>query len=96
MTDELDSFLVEAKTINNVLKKNDLYSIDLLQIDTEGFDYSILCNIVFNICMPKVIRYEHLHMSMDQKNYIVNKLALLSYRLIIEDINMITILTIHK
>lgn len=56
---------VDCVTFKHLLKKHNIKKIDLLQIDTEGQDYNILKSIDFDIIKPKIIKYEHKHLSSD-------------------------------
>jgi FkbM family methyltransferase len=48
-------------TFTDLLNKHNVKRIDLLQIDTEGFDGEIICSIDFSRIRPKYIRYEEKH-----------------------------------
>jgi len=54
---------VLCESVENLIKKYCLNHIDLLQIDTEGYDYELLSGINLNQIRPKMIRYEHKHLS---------------------------------
>tara|TARA_B100000131_G_C18083321_1_gene599090 strand:+ start:530 stop:1240 length:711 start_codon:yes stop_codon:yes gene_type:complete len=51
-----------------IIKENNFNKIDLLQIDTEGYDAEIIAMFDFNKFSPKLIQYEHIHLSADEKN----------------------------
>lgn len=57
----VDKIFVKTTTINDIVKKYNLTHIDLLHVDTEGHDYTILMNYNFKI-KPKKILFEHKHM----------------------------------
>lgn len=62
---------VETKTFPSIMQSNYFPRFDLLQIDTEGFDYEILKMVDWAIFKPEVIIYEHRHLSKsDHKNSI--------------------------
>lgn len=48
-------------TFNDLLEKHKITKVDLLQIDIEGYDGQLLCNIDFNSVKPRFIRYEDRH-----------------------------------
>lgn len=52
---------VETTTINEIIREYNIKQIDLLDIDTEGHDYTILMGYNFEI-KPHKIRFEHSHM----------------------------------
>ena len=49
---------VSTKKLNNILEENDMYNIDLLSIDTEGSELSILSVLDFNKYKIDVITIE--------------------------------------
>lgn len=51
----------QSLTFNDLIEKYNIKNIDLLQIDTEGYDGEIICSIDFNKVRPKFIRYEDRH-----------------------------------
>lgn len=68
---DIEKYLIIEKikciTLNNLLNRYDVKKVDLLQIDTEGFDYTIIKSFNFNFIKPKIIRYEHKHLSKMKK-----------------------------
>jgi FkbM family methyltransferase len=60
-------------------------AIDLLQIDTEGFDYEIIRSIAFDQLRPPIIRYEHVLLSERDRNACLELLAGQGYRFLLED-----------
>lgn len=63
---EFDAHLIteEVSCISfaNLLKKYSVNKIDLLHIDTEGYDYEIIKLIPFETTPPQMIMYEHKHL----------------------------------
>lgn len=58
-------------TINNLFNKYTLSTIDILYIDTEGFDDQIIYNINFSKYHIPTIYYENLHIDRDKlRNYL--------------------------
>jgi FkbM family methyltransferase len=72
---------VECRTFLYLLKKYNLKKIDLLQIDTEGYDYQILKTFPFNILKPKLIIFEDRHLNENQKQKAKQLLISQGYRL---------------
>jgi len=68
-------------TFNNLLSKYKITKIDLLAIDTEGYDYEIIRTIPFERIKPKVIIYEHTHFNEIVKNECSEFLKSLGYKL---------------
>jgi FkbM family methyltransferase len=50
---------VDAITLETLFQDYNIKNIDLLQIDTEGFDYAILKMWDFSMFKPKIISFEH-------------------------------------
>jgi len=55
---DLEEELVEGKPFKWLVQAFDLYSVDYLQIDTEGFDSEIIKMIDFEIFSSKIIKFE--------------------------------------
>lgn len=60
--DYIDSVEVKTATFGTLLNRHSIGHIDLLQIDTEGFDFEIIKLFDFKKYMPKIINYEHTHL----------------------------------
>lgn len=54
---------VPCITWEELLKKYHITQIDLLCIDTEGFDYKVIQQVRFDQLRPAAILYEHAHLS---------------------------------
>jgi FkbM family methyltransferase len=54
---------VECVTLMELLECHSLLDLDLLQIDTEGYDGAIVRMIDFSRCRPRVIKFEHKNLS---------------------------------
>jgi FkbM family methyltransferase len=50
-------------TIHQLFEKHDIHQIDLLHIDTEGYDWAILKQLDLSRYAPNVILFEHAHLS---------------------------------
>ena len=74
-----------------LLGQQDVHSIDVLQIDAEGYDYEIIKQVDFDLVQPNIIRFEHMHLSDEDLNECINKLAPLGYRFINEGLDTIAI-----
>ena len=60
---EITSETVRCLPLSTLLQKHHVKRIDLLQIDTEGYDFEIIKMIDFRACAPAIIHYEHRHLS---------------------------------
>ena len=67
----LDSFVVIATVptlpLAELLNRNEIFRIDLLHIDTEGYDWKILQTLDLRRYEPTVILFEHKHLSDDTR-----------------------------
>ena len=61
-----------AMTFSDLIIKHKVKDIDLLQIDTEGYDGELICSIDFNLIRPKFIRYEDKHTDNVYKKKLTN------------------------
>ena len=68
--DEMSPYIieenVECQPLQDVLDKNRVAAIDLLHIDTEGFDYQVLSQLDIKRYKPAVILFEH-HLLTDEE-----------------------------
>jgi FkbM family methyltransferase len=57
----LEKLQVDAKTLNSIIEEYNITSIEILSVDTEGYDYEVLQGIDLNNLKPKKIIFEHKH-----------------------------------
>lgn len=50
---------VRCRPLSEILKSQQISRLDLLQIDTEGYDAEIVLGIDFREIVPQIIRFEH-------------------------------------
>ena len=50
---------VPAISLAKLLEQEKIGHLDLLQIDTEGYDMQILAGLDLTVCRPSIIRFEH-------------------------------------
>ena len=55
--------------------------VDVLQIDTEGYDYQVLRHFDFASLRPQVVMFEHRHLSQDDRDAADNLLVMHGYSL---------------
>lgn len=83
--DRIDPFIetkkVECITFSDLVRKHNAGNIDLIHIDTEGFDYHILRQIDLNIYTPSIILFEHKHLTAEEKRKARDMLRSRGYRL---------------
>jgi hypothetical protein len=66
--DDISVQLVECVTLMELLENHALLDLDLLQIDTEGYDGAIVRMIDFARCGPRVIKFEHKNLSTAERD----------------------------
>ena len=72
---------VQVLSVNSILTKYNLTHIDLLQIDTEGYDFEVIKFFDFSQLSPAVIIYENTHLSQQDSAACEQFLRSKSYRL---------------
>lgn len=88
----MTSTIVDAMPFTAVLDKFDVRRIDLLQIDTEGFDLAILEMVPFDRIKPRLIKFEVAVMDDTSKGKAFRLLARHGYRTHVEGEDGIAIL----
>jgi len=59
---------VECLAVDALLSRNNIQKIDLLQIDSEGFDYRILRQFDFTTLRPRIVLFERKHLSKEDQD----------------------------
>jgi FkbM family methyltransferase len=59
----LETLQVAVKPLGKILENHQIKTIDLLQVDTEGYDFVVLQSLDFGTHRPRVIFVEHKHLS---------------------------------
>ena len=85
---------VQCTTVMDLIHKYSIDELDLLQIDTEGYDYRILRSIDFSVLRPKYINYERVHL-MDSEKPCRIMLRKAGYRLIDHGLDTLAVGTKH-
>ena len=84
--DEISPYIVEADVecvpFQEVMDRNQVDAVDLLHIDTEGFDYQVLSQVDFRRYKPLAILFEHQHLSDEEFSKACKLLRRAGYRLI--------------
>jgi len=66
-TQQITSEEVQVITPQSLLREHKVPRIDLLQIDTEGFDYEVIKMFDVAMSKPKLIVFEYIHLSESDK-----------------------------
>mgnify|MGYP000854727544 CR=1 FL=1 len=76
---ELHSVKVKCTSLNNLINKHSVIKIDLLQIDTEGYDFEVIKTLELENLKPKIIHFEFGHLTPKECNDLVKYLSLHNY-----------------
>jgi FkbM family methyltransferase len=60
---QLRGVAVQCRTMDTLLAEQKVERVDILQIDTEGYDYVVLKLFDFTKYQPAIVHYEHQHLS---------------------------------
>lgn len=81
----LEPFIVELQLpclpIGEVLTRQGIERVDLLHIDTEGYDYNVLKQFDFARYQPRVVLYEHKHLGRERRTAAAQLMQAAGYRL---------------
>ncbi|MFW6275458.1 MAG: FkbM family methyltransferase [bacterium] len=64
--DYITEDIIEAVSPKTLLNRYDIKQIDWLQIDTEGFDFEVIKMFDIAVSKPRVIVFEHSHLSVSE------------------------------
>lgn len=84
---------VACRTLADVLDSHGVTSVDILQIDTEGYDLNILRLFDFDRFKPTLVQYEHQHLNEPDRAAAEAHLAQYGYRLHTQDFDTIAVLS---
>jgi len=85
--------IVECVTLDYLINKYNIKKIDLLLIDTEGFDYEIIKLVNFDKIKPNLIYFEHKHLSTSDYKSSLMFLKIKGYKLQSKSGNTLAILS---
>jgi FkbM family methyltransferase len=80
---------VKCISLDTLLGEAGGRDVDLMLMDTEGYDFTILKMINFSRLRPSIICYEHVHMSKAQQEEVANLLFRQGYRLTRDNLDTI-------
>lgn len=58
---------IQCSSFQTLIKENQVENIDLIHIDTEGYDYEVLKLFPFENYQPKIVIFEHSHLSPEDR-----------------------------
>jgi FkbM family methyltransferase len=63
VADSIEQLEVPTSRLDSLLTKHKIESLLLLQVDAEGYDYTIVRNVIECNLLPPLIHYEYIHLS---------------------------------
>jgi len=87
----IESIDVPSLTFDSLMAKHELNTLDVLQIDTEGFDWEIVKMIDFKRIKPILINFEIAHLTYKEVDQAIDLLATQGYMTLIYGINMVAL-----
>jgi FkbM family methyltransferase len=78
---------VECMTVGELLRKHEMDAVDLILIDTEGYDAEIVASIDFDRIRPRLLIYEHHHLADDVRAECERRLRGLGYELVADGLD---------
>ncbi|NJP11838.1 MAG: FkbM family methyltransferase [Leptolyngbyaceae cyanobacterium RU_5_1] len=76
----IEELTLPSLTVKTLLAKHHIERLDLLVIDTMGYDFEVLKMFPFDIIKPAIINFEHGLLSLEDQEACFNYLAGLGYR----------------
>ncbi len=83
---------VQCVNFPTLIKEYDVKKVDLLHIDTEGFDYEVIKLFDFDLMKPGVVAFEHTHLSEEDYGACQEYLRGLGYELKFFDADTVAVL----
>jgi FkbM family methyltransferase len=71
---------IPVLNIHDLMEKYQVTQLDLLQVDTEGFDFEILKIFDFEKIAPKIVIFEHQHLKHREYKGLIRKLRKSGYK----------------
>ncbi|MCG8524829.1 MAG: FkbM family methyltransferase [Opitutales bacterium] len=87
--DAIECVSVKGKRLDTLLSENKIEHVDVLQIDTEGFDYEIIKMLDFEFVKPEIINFEIVHLSHAELDECMWLLYEKGYQMLRYGINMV-------
>lgn len=77
--DTIKKIEIETVTFENIISDNHLVKIDLLQVDTEGFDANVILMFPFDKVKPSIIHFESKHIAKQELEQLLDYLISKNY-----------------
>lgn len=88
---EIESRKVTCLSVDDLLGQAGWDSVDLIQVDAEGYDYQILSSIDFERLKPAIIRFEFRHFDARQLDESIERFVQLGYQFFVEELDIIAV-----
>lgn len=75
----METVSVRTMTIRSLLDKHHFEPVEILQIDTEGYDWEVLKMCLDSDVIPAVVNYEYIHLSLESQAECRKRLSTLGY-----------------
>ncbi len=79
---EIEEIPVAALSVKTLLARHDVAHVDLLQVDTEGYDFEIIKMFAEAECKPSVVQFESAGLNSHEQRQCYQLLGDLGYRLL--------------
>lgn len=80
--DYISEIEVDVLSLDELLLRNRIVSLDLLHIDTEGFDFEVLKTLDLSKAKPRIILIEYKHLSKETRIQLLHHLKSNGYRVL--------------
>lgn len=80
--EEIEHFEVPCTTLDDLVHKHRMHDCDVLQVDTEGHERIVLDTLSFESCRPRVIQFEHGHLSPQDITAVFSRLSRHGYKVL--------------
>jgi FkbM family methyltransferase len=94
--DEIITDKVNCHTVSSALRTAGLRAVDVVLIDAEGYDWTIIRSIDFTQWRPRVLRFEFTHMSPKHGDECLALLTSHGYRFIVDARDIVAIQSTEK
>ena len=73
---------VQGIPLMEIISNNKYKEVDLLQIDTEGYDEDVIFMFDFEKYHPFLVQYEHVHLTTEKRDIARNRISRFGYHFI--------------
>jgi FkbM family methyltransferase len=84
--------MVQTLTFDSLCAKHQVENIDVVQIDTEGYDLEVLKLIDFDRWKPALVMYEHAHLNAAEQAEARTMLERRGYRCVLDEMDTLAVL----